>query len=237
MGYKKPCIPPKVTAACNILNHTPIDSISHLTSIVVDHLCLQNMLTNGSPLKTANMAPPGGLFGMQQRREDNSESSANSTRTATGKDSQLGKQTNQYHLSHGYGYLPSQQPIPDTLHFYQHSPFNMTHSSQPTTSASEGFPSYGPQWQQYDLHQGGYGRSQMFPPLQIPRQGPPSPGPLRVPPGLPDNHTVNQPTSSIPNPPPEPPSGAPKRPPISLPMKTFQLPAEPRNTDVTGIAD
>jgi len=41
MGYMKPFIPPKVTAPCNILKHTLIDSISHLPSIVVYHnLCL-----------------------------------------------------------------------------------------------------------------------------------------------------------------------------------------------------
>ena len=37
MGYKKPVIPPKVTATCNILNNTQIDSISLLASIVVYH--------------------------------------------------------------------------------------------------------------------------------------------------------------------------------------------------------
>ena len=35
MGYKKLIIPPKVTVTCNILNHTPIYSTSHGTSIVV----------------------------------------------------------------------------------------------------------------------------------------------------------------------------------------------------------
>jgi len=37
IGYKKPFIPLKVTATCNILNHTPIDSISNLASIVIYH--------------------------------------------------------------------------------------------------------------------------------------------------------------------------------------------------------
>jgi hypothetical protein len=32
-----PFIPLKVTATCNILNHTPIDAISHLASRVVYH--------------------------------------------------------------------------------------------------------------------------------------------------------------------------------------------------------
>jgi hypothetical protein len=140
------------------------------------------------------MALPGGLFGMQQRREDNSESSENSSQTATGKDSQFGKQTNQYQPPHGYGYLPSQQPFPGPPLFYQHSPLNMTHSSQPTTSASEGYPGYGPPWQGYDLHQGGYGGSQMFPPPQIPGQGSSSAGAQRLPPGPPETHPVNPPT-------------------------------------------
>jgi hypothetical protein len=31
------------------------------------------MSMKGSPPKTVNMAPPGGLFGLQQRGDDNSE--------------------------------------------------------------------------------------------------------------------------------------------------------------------
>ena len=34
--------------------------------------------------------------------------------------------------------------------------------------------SYGPTWPGYDLHQGGYGGSQMFPPPQLPSQEPSS---------------------------------------------------------------
>jgi len=238
MRYKKPFIPPMVTAPCNILNHTLIYSISLLASIVVyHHLCSQNMSTNGSPPKTAIMAHPGGLFGTQQLLQDNSESSENSSPTATGKDSPFGKQTNQYQPPHGYGYLPSQQPFPGAPQFYQHSPFNMTHSSQPTTSARQGYQSYGPPWQGYDLHQGGYDESHMFPPPQIPGQRPSSPGAPRVPPGPPENHPVNQPTSSRSNPTPEPPSGAPRRPPISLPTKHFQAPTEPWKTDAARIAE
>jgi len=95
MGYKKPFILPKVTATCNILNHTLIYSISLPTLIVVyHHHCLQNMSTNGSPPKTVNMAHPSSLFGTQQSREENSDSSENSSRTATGKDSRFGTQTN-----------------------------------------------------------------------------------------------------------------------------------------------
>jgi len=113
----------------------------------------------------------------------------------------------------------------------------MTHSSQPTSSTSHGYPGYGPPWQGYDLHQGGYGRSQIFPPPQCPGQGLSSPGAPRVPPGPPGNHRVNLPTSSSSTPPPQPPCGAPGRHPISLPTKRFQPPAEPRKTDVAGIAD
>ena len=112
MGYKKPFIPPKVTATCNILNHTLFDSISLLASIVVyHHLGSQNMSTNGSPRKTANMARPSGEFGTHHSREDHSESSEHSSRTATDKDSRFGKQSKQYQPPHGYGYPPSQQPF------------------------------------------------------------------------------------------------------------------------------
>ena len=112
----------------------------------------------------------------------------------------------------------------------------MTHSSQPTRSARQGYPSYGPPWQGYDLHQGGYCRSQMFPPFQFPGQGPSSPGAPIVPPGPPGNHPLNQSTSSGSTLPPQPSSGAPVRHPISLPTKRFQPPVEPQGTDVTGIA-
>jgi len=238
MGYKKRFIPPKVTATCNILNHTLIYSISLLASIVVyHHLCSQTVSTNGSPPKTGNMARPGGLFGTQQRREDNSESSENSSHTATGKDSPFGKQTYQYQPPHGYGYPLSQQPFPGAPQFYQHSPFNMTYSSHPTTSARQGYQHYGPPWQEYNLHQGGYGGSQMFPPPQIPGRGPSSPGAPRVPPGPPENHPVNQLTSSSSNPPPGTPSGAPRRPLIGLPMKRFQPPTERRETHAARIAE
>jgi hypothetical protein len=84
--------------------------------------------------------------GMQQRHEDNAEPLKNSAGTATGKGSQFGKQTNQFQPPHRYGYPPSHQPFPGGLQCYQHSPFNMTHSLQPTTSASQGYPSYGQQW-------------------------------------------------------------------------------------------
>jgi len=145
MGYTKPIIPLKVIAICNILNHTPSYSTSHHTSIVVyHHVCSPNMSMKGSPLQTANRAPPGGLFGSQQCCDDNSGSSDDGSHTTTGKDSRYRKHPNQYQLPHGYGYPPSQQPFPGAPQFYYHSPFDMTHSSQPTTSIRQQYPSYGP---------------------------------------------------------------------------------------------
>jgi len=111
----------------------------------------------------------------------------------------------------------------------------MTCSSQPTTSTSQGYPNYGPQWQGYDLHRGGYGGSQMFPPRQIQGQGPSSPGAPRVPPGRPENHPANRPTSSGRNPPPKHHSAAPLRPSISLTTKWIQPPVDQWETDPTMI--
>jgi len=165
MGSKKPFIPLKVTATCNILNHTLIYSISLRTSIVVYHyLFSQSMLTNGSPRKIVNMASLGGPFHTPQHPEDNSVTLENSSRTATGKDSGFGKQTNQDNLRYGYGSPPSQQPFPSAPQLSQLPPYNMPHRSQRTTSTSQGYPCCGPQCQGYDLHQGGYGGSQMFSP-------------------------------------------------------------------------
>ena len=113
----------------------------------------------------------------------------------------------------------------------------MTHSSQPITSVSQQYPSYGPPWQGYDLHQGSYGESQMFPQQQFPGEAPSSPGAPRVPPGPPGINPVNQQTSSSSTPPPGAPSCTPGRPPISLPTKQFLPPAEPWKTDDATIAD
>ena len=195
------------------------------------------MSTRGSPPKTVNKSPPGSLFGSQQPRHDNADSPDNRSRHATHKDSQFGKHTNQYHLPQGYSYPPSQQSFPGAPQFYQQSPLNVTHSSQPTSSASQQYPSYGTLWQGYNLHQGGYGGSEMFPPPQLPGHGPSSPGAPRVLPGLPGNHQLNQPTSSILTPPPQPLSGAPGRHHISLLSKRFQPPPEPLQTDFAEIVD
>jgi len=195
------------------------------------------MSTQGSPPKTVNMAPPGGLLGSHRRGDDISESPDKSSRHATPKHSQFGIHLNQYHPPQGYGYLPSQQSFLGAPQFYHQSPFNMTHCSQPTSSTNQRYPGYGPPWQGYDLHQGGYGGSLMFPTPQFPGQGLSSPGAPRVPPGPPGNHTVNLPTSSSSTPPPQPPSGAPGRHPISPPTRRFQAPAELRKPDAAGIAD
>ena len=112
----------------------------------------------------------------------------------------------------------------------------MTPSSQPSSGATQGYASYGPPWQGYDFPQGGYGGPQMFPPQQFPGQGPSSPGAPRVPPALPGSIPVIRPTSSASTPYGQLP-GAPGRHPISLPTKRFQPAAEPRRTDVAGIAD
>jgi len=195
------------------------------------------MYTNGSPLNTANISPLGGWNGMQDSCEHNSQPSESSSRTDTGNNCHFEAQTDQHHPLHGYGYPPSQQPFEGAPEFYQHSHFNITHSLQPTTSASQGYTSYGPQWQRYALHQSGYGGSWMFPYPQNPGQGPSSPGAPSVAPGLAGNHPVNRPTSSSAHSPPEPTSSAPRIPPRMLPTKRFKPPAEPPKTNVAWIVD
>jgi len=152
MWYMKPFIPKKITATCNILNHTPTHSTSHLASIVVvDNVCSQSRSINISPLKTANMASPGSLFGMYKHHEDISAALEYGSPSAIGNDIAFGKQTNQNHPLHGYGSQPSQHPFPSPSQIYQHSSFNMTQSLQPTTSVGQGYPGNGPQWQEYYL--------------------------------------------------------------------------------------
>jgi len=77
----------------------------------------------------------------------------------------------------------------------------------------------------------------MFPPSQILGQGLSSPGTPRVPPGPPEIHPVNWPTSSGPNFAAEPPSSAHRRPPISLPKTRFQPPVELWKTEVVMYAE
>jgi hypothetical protein len=195
------------------------------------------MSTNGSPPKTTNMAPPGGLFGSQQRPEDNVGASDNNAGNTPSKDTQFGQPPNQIQPPPGYSYPPSQPPFPGAPQFSHPAPFNMTPSSQPSSGgATQGYQSYGPSWQGYDFPLGGYGGPQVFPPQQFTGQGPSSPGAPRVPPAPAANNPVNRPTSSSSTPYGQLP-GAPGRPPISLPTKRFQPAAEPRRTDVAGIAD
>jgi len=151
---------------------------------------------------------------------------------------------NQFHLLLGYGYRPSQQPISVPPQFYHHSPFNITHSLQPITNTLQGYPGNVPAWQEYDLHQGSYTRSQKFPHPQFSAQWLSSVGTPRVPPAQPRNNPVILPASSSSTPPPGPRSAAPGpssnahvRPPISHPTKIFQLAVELRNTTITGILD
>jgi len=105
------------------------------------------------------------------------------------------------------------------------------------TSISQQYPSYGPQWHGYDLHQCGYGETHMFPQQQFPRQGLSSAAGPTVPPGLPRNKPVNQPTSSSSTSTPGPPSGAPDRLPISLQPKRFLPPAAQWKKAVRMIVD
>jgi len=148
-----PIITLKVTTTCNLPKHTLIYSTLHLELIVVcHHLCLQSMSTKRSRPNTGDMAQTVGFCGSWQWCDNNSVRSDNCSWTVTGNDSRFGKHTNQYYPLHGYGYPPAKQPLPGTWQFYQHSPFNKTPSSQPTTSTCPGFPSYELQWRGYDPH-------------------------------------------------------------------------------------
>jgi len=192
---------------------------------------------NGSPPKTTNMAPTGGLFGSQQCPEANVGASDKNAGNTRSKNTQFGQPPNQFHTPLWYSYLPSQPPFPGALQFYHPAPFNMTQSWQPNSGdATEGYPSYGPLRQGYDFPKGGYGGPQTFPPQQFTGQGPSSPGAPQVPPALVGNIPVIRQISSSSTPYGKIP-GTPGCPPISLPIKQFQPAAEPRRTDVAGITD
>jgi len=184
-----------------------------------------------------NMASLGSLLTTKKWDDDTSQLSDNSSQPATGTVSRFRKYTTQYYPPQVYHYPPSQQPFPGAPQLYHHSPLNMTRTSQATACASTEFPSYGPRLEGFNLHQGGYGTSQMSPPVQIPRQGSASPSAPRVPPGLMGNNPVNQTTSSSSTPPPGTPSRVPGRPPISLQTKGEQPPADPHKRYVAGIED
>ena len=99
---------------------------------------------NGSPPKTANMAPLGGLFGPQQLPDDSVGASDNHAGNTPNKDTQFEQPTNQLPPPPGYSYPPSQPPFPGAPQFYHHAPFNMTPSSQPSTGATQEYASHGP---------------------------------------------------------------------------------------------
>jgi len=96
----------------------------------------------------------------------------------------------------------------------------MTPSSEPSSGATQGYPSYGLSWQGFNFPQGGYGGPQMFPTQQFTGQGLSSPGTPHVPPAPPGNILVIQPTSSPSHPYSQIP-GSPGRFPISLQTKQF----------------
>jgi hypothetical protein len=190
--------------------------------------------TNGSPLKTTNMASPGDLFGLQRRPDD--KVGASDAGNTPNKDTQFRQPTNLFLPPWGCIHPPSQPPFPSAPQFYHHAPFNMTPSSQRSSGATQGYVSYGPPWQGYNFPQGGSGGPEMFPPRQFPRQGPSSPDAPRVSPDLPGYIPVIWPTFST-STPYRKLSGTPERPPICLPTKRFQLAAETPRTYVTGVAD
>jgi hypothetical protein len=153
------------------------------------------MSPNGSPPKTTNMAPAGGLFGSQHSPEDNVGASDNNAGNTPSKDTQFGQPPNQIHPPPGYSYPPSHPPFPGAPQFYHPAPFNMTPSSQPGSGVrTQGFASYGPSWQGYNFPQGCCGGPQMFPPHQFTGQGPSSPGAPRVHPVPAGNYPINRPT-------------------------------------------
>jgi len=152
--------------------------------------CLKSMWMNGAPLMTANMAPPSAITSLQQQLHNNLRLLENISQTATSKDCPFGVHTIQYDLPPWYGYPPAQQSFSSTHWFHQHSTFKMTPSSQPRTSAKQGFRRYGQPWPGYEVSEDSYGVSQMFPPGQFPGTGPSSPGAPRVTPALPGNNPV-----------------------------------------------
>jgi len=202
------------------------------TTIFHSHM----MSMNGSPLKSTNMAPTGGLFGLQQCPEGNVEASDNHAGNTPSKDTQFGQPLDQFHPPPGYSYPPSQPPFPGAPQVYHVAIFNMAPSSWPSSGVTEGYRSYRASWHWYILPQGGYGGPQMFPPHPFTGQGPSSPSAPRVPGPLLGNDPVIRPTTSTSTPYGQLPGWSWKCP-ISLPTKRFQPAVEPHITDVAGIPD
>jgi len=226
-----------VTATFNIVNNTLLHSKSTIEFIMYSPAasCSHMMSTNWSPPKTTNMAPKGELFASQQCPDENVGASDDIAGNTPSKDTEFGQPPNQFHPPPGYRDPPLQLPFPGTPQFYHHVPFIMGPCSQPSTGATQEYPSYGPSWQAYDFPQWGYDGPQLFPPPQFTGDGPTSPGAPETPAAPPRYNQVTRPTSSSSTAPGQLP-GAPGRPPISLPMKQFLPAVEPRKTDEAGIA-
>jgi hypothetical protein len=146
------------------------------------------------------------------------------------KDTQFGQPANQFYPPPPcYSYSSSQAPFPGAPSFYHPAQFNNTPSSQPSSAATGAYPSSGPSWEEYDFHQAGYGGSLMSPPQQFTGQGPSFSGAPRNIPVIRLTSSTTTPYGSLP--------GISERPHICPPAKHFQPAAEPRRTDVAGIAD
>jgi hypothetical protein len=109
------------------------------------------------------MGPPRGLFGSQQRPEDNVGASDINAGNIRRKNSPFRQTPNRNPPQPWYGYLPSQGLFPSALHFYHPAPFDITLSSQPGSAATQEYLSYGPLWQGHNFPRGGYGGPEMFP--------------------------------------------------------------------------
>jgi len=77
------------------LQHSQLHSTSFQITDCIDNLittivCSHTMSTNGSPPMTTNLAPSGGLFGSQQRPDDNVGGSDNNAGNEPNKDIQFG---------------------------------------------------------------------------------------------------------------------------------------------------
>jgi hypothetical protein len=128
---------------------------------IANIFCWHTMSTKGSPPKTTNMAPIGGLFGSQQCPYDIVGASDNNPGNTPIKDTQFKQPPNRFPPPPGYSYPPSQLPFPGIPQFYHPALSDMTQSSQPSTGATQGYRSYWPLWQGYNFPQGGYGGPQM----------------------------------------------------------------------------
>jgi len=223
MGYMRPSFHWRSLATLHIFNHTlDLFQMTHRCYIALPPSWVQTHLyTNWFPPNTVNTAPPGGPFGLQPCPDDSLESSDNSSCNASSKDHTFRKHTNQFYPPPVHGYSPSQSSFPGTSQFCHHSPFNMTPSVPARASASAGFPSYGPPWQEYKIPQGGYGGSQIIPPPQFTRQALSSPDALQLPPALPGNNPLI-PLKSSSSTPIWSPSDTPGKSPLSLWIKTLQ---------------